>query len=302
MIKNLSALGLGLVFLVSCASESPDIITAAGVVDGDVVTVKSLVAGRIEVLNIREGINVARGDILVKVETDKIENQIQGLDIQEKEIGINRLKLNRRIELLDSNASYWKEQVKSYERLAEKESISGDQLKKARLNLEDVEASLYDARQTQRALSIQLEIIQNKKKQFMLQLEDHVVISPVMGVVLEKFVSENESVLPGVPLADILDLSNLFVEAFLEESELARLKLGQSADILVDGLQDRIFSGAIVYFGRKAEFSPKYIVSEKERTSLLYQVKIRPDKDLEVFKLGMPVTVRIRKEAAGNAS
>jgi HlyD family secretion protein len=92
------------------------------------------------------------------------------------------------------------------------------------------------------------------------------------------------------------------VEAFLEESELARLKLGQSADILVDGLQDRIFSGAIVSFGRKAEFSPKYIVSEKERTSLLYQVKIRPDKDLEVFKLGMPVTVRIRKEAAGNAS
>ncbi len=302
MIRNLPTLFLGLVVLVSCASESPDIITAAGVVDGDVVTVKSLVAGRLEILNIREGINVDRGDILIKVETEKIENQMQGLDIQEKEIGVNRLKLNRRIVLLESNASYCQEQVQSYERLADKESISGDQLKKARLTLEDVEASLFDAHQTQRALSIQMESIQNKKKQFMLQLEDHVVTSPVMGVVLEKFVSQNENVLPGVPLADVLDLSSLFVEAFLEESELARLKLEQPVDILVDGLQGRILPGKIVYFGRKAEFSPKYIVSEKERTSLLYQVKIRPDKDLEVFKLGMPVTVRIRKAAAGSGA
>ncbi len=300
MIRNLSAFVLGLVFLVSCTSEAPDFITAAGVVDGDVVTVKSLVAGRLEILNIREGIHVARGDILIKVEANKIENQIQGLDIQEKEIGVNRLKLNRRIALLESNATYWKEQVKSYERLAGKESISSDQLKKARLTLEDVEASLFDARQTQNALSIQMESIQNKKKQFMLQLDDHVVISPVMGVVLEKFVSQNENLLPGVPLADILDLTSLFVETFLEESELARLKLEQPVDILVDGLQDRIFPGKIVYFGRRAEFSPKYIVSEKERTSLLYQVKIRPDKDLEVFKLGMPVTVRIRKAVAGS--
>ena len=47
----------------------------------------------------------------------------------------------------------------------------------------------------------------------------------------------------------------------------------------------------ISYFGRKAEFSPKYIVSEKERQALLYQVKVRVDRDLEVFKVGMPVTV-----------
>ena len=78
---------------------------------------------------------------------------------------------------------------------------------------------------------------------------------------------------------------------FIEEKEIAALKLGQRAVIIVDGMEERSFSGRISAFGRKAEFSPKYIVAEKERQALLYQVKVRLDRDLDVFKIGMPVTV-----------
>jgi hypothetical protein len=49
--------------------------------------------------------------------------------------------------------------------------------------------------------------------------------------------------------------------------------------------------GTVSYFGRKAEFSPKYIISEKERKSLLYQVKIKVEGNSGIFKIGMPVTV-----------
>lgn len=119
--------------------------------------------------------------------------------------------------------------------------------------------------------------------------------SPVSGVVLETFASQGETVLPGAALADILDLSSLFVDVFIEEREIAALKLGQEAAIVVDGMPGRKFSGRISYFGRKAEFSPKYVVAEKERQALLYQVKVRLQGDLDVFKVGMPVTVVIAR-------
>jgi len=154
-----------------------------------------------------------------------------------------------------------------------------------------VEASLFDSRQSLRALSIRWESIQNKKEQLNLILEDYRIVSPVAGVVLEKFVSQGETLFPGNPVADILDRSSLFVETFLEETELSHLRLGQKVDILVDGMEGRTFSGTIIQFGQKAEFSPKYIISEKERRSLLYRIKVRLDQDLEIFKLGMPVTV-----------
>lgn len=291
MDKKLIAAAITLIVMVSCSSKTSDRIVSAGVVDGDVVTVKAAVSGKVETLSIAEGASVSQDDLLAAIDTDKIENQLQGLSIQEKEVAVDRKKLDRRIRLLDTNLAYWKEQVERFERLQEKESISGDRLEQARLKLEEVEASLFDARQSLHGLSILQENIQNKKEQLSLILEDYHVVSPVTGVVLEKFVSQGEMLFPGTPVADILDRSSLFVETFLEETELSRLRIGQMVDIRVDGMEERTFSGTVIYFGQKAEFSPKYIISEKERRSLLYQVKVKIDRDLEVFKLGMPVTV-----------
>jgi HlyD family secretion protein len=293
MSKKIMILSISFIALVACSAETPTVIIAAGVIDGEVITVKAPVTGKIKTLNITEGNDVAKDDILVAVDSDKIENQLQGLEIQEKEIVVNRKRLDRKIRLLDTNLVYWKGQVESFERLEGKESISGDQLEQARLKLDEAETSLFDAQQSLRALLIKSENIQNRKEYLNLQLEDHIIASPVSGVVLEKFVSEGETVFPGTPLADILDRFSLYVETFLEESELSRLELGQQVDILVDGMEDRVFSGTITHFGQKAEFSPKYIISEKERRSLLYRVKVGLSRDLEVFKLGMPVTVRI---------
>jgi HlyD family secretion protein len=294
MSKKLAILSLSLL-LAFCNRKSPDSIIVAGVADGDVVTVKVTVSGEIMALNIQEGASIAAGDVVAAIDTKKIKNQIQGLDIQEREIGVARKKLDRNITLLSGKQDYWKNQVQSLERLEKKESISGDQLEKARLKLDEVEAALYDAQQSLSTLSIQLESIQNRKEHFHLMLEDHIITSPVSGVVLEKFVTSGETIFPGSPVADILDNSSLYIETFVEESELSGLRLGQSVDILVDGMGAHPFKGTISYFGQKAEFSPKYIISEKERRSLLYLVKVRPESDLEKFKLGMPVTVQFKK-------
>ena len=118
---------------------------------------------------------------------------------------------------------------------------------------------------------------------------------PAHGVVLERFVSKGETVFPGTPAADILEHSSLYVEIFLEEQEISSLTLNMKARVLVDGLEDQELWGKVSFFGRKAEFSPKYIISEKERKSLLYQVKIAVEDENGVFKVGMPVTVRFGK-------
>lgn len=293
MSKKILVVSVGLIVLTACSRGTSEFVMAAGVVDGEVITVKAAVTGKIETLNILEGTEVDKDSILVTVDSDKIENQIQGLEIQEQGITLNHKKLDRRIQLLNANLEYWKKQVESFERLEKKESIAGDQLEQTRLKMDEVEAALFDAQQSLRELFVQSKNVKNQKEYLNLLLEDHIIVSPVSGVVLEKFVTQGETVFPGTPVADILDWSSLYVETFLEETELSRLELGQKIDVLVDGMEGRVFSGTIIYFGKKAEFSPKYIISEKERQSLLYRVKIKLEQDLKVFKLGMPVTVRI---------
>lgn len=293
MHKYFAALLIGIALIPACAQKSREGIAAAGVVDGDIITIKALVTGKVIKLTLMEGTEVKKGDVLAEINTDKLLNQREGLDINEKDIKIKRTTVARKISWLETNLSYWKEQVQRFERLRQKESISGDELEKARLKLKEVETSLFEAKQTLNSISIQLENINNQRQRIGLLLEDHVITSPISGIVLEKFLSEGESVFPGAPVADILDQGSLFIETFLEEQEMSRLQLGQKVNIMNDGFAERVFSGSISAFGQKAEFSPRYILSEKERRSLLYQVKIRIDENRQLFKIGMPVSIHI---------
>jgi HlyD family secretion protein len=285
-----------LVAFLSCKQQPSGYIRAAGVVDGEIISLKSLVSGKILRLNFNEGVHVKKDEVLVEIEADKIITQIKGLDFKEKEISINSNKLQRRISLLRSNLDYWKGQVESFERLREKNSISGDELEKAKLKLKEIETSLFETEQTLQELRVKKEDLQNERNRLELLLKDHTLNSPVTGLVLDRYMNEGEIILPGMSIADILDTSSLFIETFVEEKELGRLSIGQKVEIFVDGIEGRSFSGEIRLFGREAEFSPKYILSEQERQSLLYKVKIIINGNNEVFKIGMPVTIQAKAQ------
>jgi HlyD family secretion protein len=289
-MNKTAALLISLVLFYSCRNQDRE-IRAPGVVDGEIASIKAVTAGTLERLLVREGQVVSRGELVAEINGDKVRNGREDLSLSEKEIANGETRAREKRQLLTANLGYWQKQVQRFERLKQTQSVSGDQLDKSRLQLKDAQTSLSDLDRSLEALQIQKEHIANKRQALDLNERDLQLRAPVTGVVLETFISQGETVFPGVALADILDLSSLYVDVFIEEQEITGLKLGQRAAILVDGLEGRSFSGSISFFGRTAEFSPKYIVAEKERQALLYQVKVRIDRDLEVFKIGMPVTV-----------
>jgi HlyD family secretion protein len=287
--KNAAILGL-LLLLFSCRKNNLE-IRAPGVVDGEIASIKTLVGGTLERFLLTQGQAVQKNDLVAEINRDKIRNGLDELILVQKEIGNSEIRAGEKRQLLKANLAYWRKQVQRFERLQKNQSISGEQLEKARLQSQEVQTSLFDLEQSLLALQIQKEKLANKRQALELAEKDMLLRSPVAGIVLETFSSQGESVFPGLALADILDLSSLYIDVFIEEKEMAVLKLNQRAKIIVDGLEQRSFSGRIVAFGKKAEFSPKYIVAEKERQALLYEVKVHIDQDLDVFKIGMPVTV-----------
>jgi HlyD family secretion protein len=193
--------------------------------------------------------------------------------------------------LIKENLKYLNRQVKRFQRLGKSRSLAGEKVENMELKLLEAETSAYDLKKSIESLDIQKERAGNKKEYLELVLNDHHIKAPAAGVIVEKFVSAGENVFPNSSIVDILDISGIYVEVFIEEREISSLKLNQAAQIFVDGLEDKEISGVISYFGKKAEFSPKYIVSEKERKSLLYRVKVRVEKGVDFLKVGMPVTI-----------
>jgi len=289
-MKRTAALLSWVLLVCSCGKGGLE-IRAPGVVDGEIASVKALAGGTLERLLIEEGQLVKKGELVAEINRDKVRNGLEELALSEKEIANGESRALQKRQLLSANLGYWLKQAQRFERLKRSQSISGEQLEKSLLQLKDAQTSLFELDKSLEALQIQKERIVNKRQALELADRDLQLRAPVSGVVLETFISQGETVLPGAALAEILDLSSLFVDVFIEEREIAALKIGQTARLVVDGLEDRVFSGRIATFGRKAEFSPKYVVAEKERQALLYQVKVRLEGDLGVFKVGMPVTV-----------
>ena len=107
----------------NCSKVESNEIKAPGIVDGDIITIKSAVAGTIQELAVKEGQKVSKDMLMARLDPDKIQNQLKDLEISRKEIDINAQKISKKIQFLDSNIRYLRKQVQRFRRLKKKNSI-----------------------------------------------------------------------------------------------------------------------------------------------------------------------------------
>jgi HlyD family secretion protein len=128
-----------------------------------------------------------------------------------------------------------------------------------------------------------------------LQIKKSKILSPISGFVTTKFVELGEFVSPGVPIAKISNLDEVYIRIYLPENVLGFVKLGDSVDVKIDSYPKRVFKGVVVFVSPKAEFTPKNVQTKEERTKLVYAVKVKVRNGEGIFKPGMPADVEIIK-------
>lgn len=126
------------------------------------------------------------------------------------------------------------------------------------------------------------------------QLGYATLAAPFAGVVLSVNVEPREYVAPGTPVATLGKLSNVWLRAYVEETDLGRVKVGQKAWLTTDTFPGRKYEGRVSFVSSEAEFTPKSVQTKKERVKLVYRIKIDvPNPDMEL-KPGMPADAEIQ--------
>jgi HlyD family secretion protein len=114
------------------------------------------------------------------------------------------------------------------------------------------------------------------------------VYSPLAGVVLSKNIEPGEYVAPGTPVVTVGDLVNVYLRAYINETDLGRVKLGQRVRITADTYPGKVYDGTVSFISSQAEFTPKNVQTPKERVKLVYRIKVDvKNSDMEL-KAGMP--------------
>lgn len=122
------------------------------------------------------------------------------------------------------------------------------------------------------------------------------LVSPLDGWVVVKSSLPGEVVQPGTPVFTVVNLDNLWVTAYINESDLGRVKLGQKAVVQTDSYKGKKYNGWVSFISSQAEFTPKYIQTSEERVKYVYRIKVRVDNSSLDLKPGMPADAYITIE------
>ncbi len=231
------------------------------------------IVGRIVELRVDEGDTVRAGDILVRLDSRDLD-----ASTRQAEARLGEKKAN----LADARREKNRQQ-----RLFEKEVVTEEAHDAASARLELAEAQVLTAEAELAAAWAQL---------------DHATIrAPLDGVIIEKNVELGEMVAPGGfttqqstgALVRIADLTSLEVEADINESTIARLRVGQPAEVQVDAVPDRTYRGKL-----------RQIVPTGDRQKAVVEVKVSiDDRDWRLVPdMGCKVTFVEAETAAGTAA
>ncbi|MFA6808317.1 MAG: efflux RND transporter periplasmic adaptor subunit, partial [Eubacteriales bacterium] len=125
-------------------------------------------------------------------------------------------------------------------------------------------------------------------------LQNTHLVSPMSGYITQKYLQVGEMLNAGTPVFEITDLVQPYVNIYISEDKIGRVKLNQEAEITVDSFPDKVFKGQVVLINDAGEFAVKKAINEQyEHDIRSFAVKVDiPNPDLEL-KTGMTAKVKI---------
>lgn len=125
------------------------------------------------------------------------------------------------------------------------------------------------------------------------RLDQTRLYSPLDGVVLSHNIETGEYVSPGTPVLTVADTANVWVRAYLGQTDLGRVKHGQKVAVRTDSFPNKTYEGTIGFIASEAEFTPKTVQTPKERVKLVFRIKVDLANPNGELKPGMPADVSI---------
>ncbi|MFH1352378.1 MAG: efflux RND transporter periplasmic adaptor subunit [bacterium] len=109
------------------------------------------------------------------------------------------------------------------------------------------------------------------------------IVAPMSGFIIKRSFESGQTV--GASDAVLVMADNLIVQAQVDETDMGKLNVGQSASIILDAYPENSFSGKIEHIAYE---------SQVVNNVTIYNVDILPSRELQVLRSGMSVEIEIK--------
>lgn len=309
----LSALAAALIYYwIARSPEDDGSIRVSGNIEVTTVELSFKVPGRVNKRLVDEGDTVSRGQMVAQLDSEDLVHEVARrqaeLDaaraaLAELDAGFRKEEIAQAEAALQRIKAEADRQSADYARQQElfrKEVISRRDFDTAKAAHEGTQASMREARQRlallrngprKETIDQARALLRNAEAALALaetRLGYADLASTAGGLVLAKNIEPGEQVAPGTPVVTIGMLDSVWVRAYINETDLGRVTVGQPATVTTDTWPGKKYRGRVSFISSEAEFTPKNVQTQKERVKLVYRIKIviaNPNMEL---KPGMP--------------
>ena len=286
-----------IVLIVLNACEKYDKVSDAyGNFESNEIIVSSETIGILQDFQVLEGDAVQKNQIIAVIDTTQINLQKRELELKLALIKIKQAKVK-------SDRDVIAIELAKVEKDVEKNTILYNA---GALALDILENYQYkeDVLQVQYSSSLlNFSSLDSEKKQLEIEIEkiNHEISkcyikAPISGNVLTKYAQRGELVTLGKPVIKMANLADIYLKAYVTQTQLSSIALNQSVTILIDDISGlRELTGQISFISSKSEFTPKTIQTRDERANLVYAIKIKVEYE-EAIKIGMPAEVLFKRK------
>lgn len=306
--------GIGAYWLYSNTHKADASIRASGTIEATTVDINARAQGIIQKLKLEEGSLVEKGQLVAELSRNDLEAQRERdamgvVSAQEKLSDLQSGAREQEIEEAEASVNIARvtydkasEDYSRLEKLFKEGAVAKEELDQASVNKE-LKKNQYNAalarlnllKAGNRPAQLDSAAAEVERSQAILKsseaiLADLKIYSPLSGTVLSRNYEEGEYVTMGALLATIADLDHLWIKVFIPTDDLPAIKLGGRVHFTVSGDKTN-YTGVIKHIASKGEFTPKTIQTEKERTNVVFAVKIEIENINGKLKPGMPADV-----------
>lgn len=264
------------------------VVTATGKIQSETkVNISAEVSGELVELPFKEGDEVKKGDLLVKIRPDayypQLKQQNAGVKVQESNLKAQEVNLKKL--QLDLN------RIKE---LHSKGLASSSDLETAQANVDQTLAQMNTTRAQINQVKASLSSVEY-------DLSKTTIYSPMNGTVTQLNNEKGEKVLGtsfnlGSQIMTISDLSKMEAQVEVSETDVTLINIGDTARIQVDAFPNRIFTGYVYEIANTAK--SKSAGTQEEVVNFIVKIRIQN----EGFELrpGMSCSVDVEVEKKEN--
>lgn len=289
--KNILSLCAAIAAFTACSSGEKD-YDASGVFETTEVIVSAKATGEILSLNVEEGQDVKRNEMLGLIDTLQLSLHDQQLAANQSAADSKRLDANRQVASIRQQIINLQKEKKRFSDLLAANAATQKQVDDISYQIEVLQRQLAA---TQEQIGSNNQSAGNQSmgiKAQRAQTEDQIrkahITSPITGTVLTKYAEQGEYATPGRALFKVGDISRMRLRAYITAPQLTTLKVGQKVKVFADmgETESKAYEGTVEWISDKAEFTPKTIQTRDERANLVYAIKVAVKND-GMIKRGM---------------